>query len=1089
MTDNRSGRRKATVGGEHCPSPGPDWMWRHAVRSRVAWLALGLGSLLGACSSREAALPAPVAMAEQQLTEPVSYNWDIAPILSENCFRCHGNDAGTRKAGLRLDMAEDAYARVPANKQHRAIVPGSPGDSELMRRILSTDPDKRMPPLESHKTLSPRQIALLDKWIKQGARYEQHWAYISPAASKPPASKHSPRALGAIDQFVYARLEKAELLPSPEADRATLINRVTLDLTGLPPTLAEVDAFLADAAPGAYEKVVDRLLASSRYGERMAAEWMDVARYSETDGYLDDRHNRFFAPWRDWVIAAFNRDLPYDTFVTWQLAGDLIPNASPEQILATAFARLGKRSTENGIIDEEYRVEYRNERTELIGKAFLGLTVGGAKCHDHKYDAISQKDYYALSGFFDSIDERGLYPAGYTGRTQGPTLPWPTAEEQRQLKAGNEAILRQEAVLESVRKQVLQDTAPRVRSLVGDVAARDAFVRSAVQAATVAHYPLDSAHGGSVERFKRLAKAPAPDVATPEAVPEGANLPATPAVGSVPVPALPNGIVEGDVLLSDSATPGVEPAGLERPVFVPGVKGQAFLVKSNRGFLAPQLGYYDRTQAFSFDLWLKPREGKPYEDATVVNHQDHTVSTGDAGYTLHLENNHLRLDVAHLTPFNMLSVATVDAIPAGRWTHVTVTYGGSSRAADTKIYVNGQLARTVVRKDHLTRSILPTGIRGLLGGDFYGFSFGTRFRDEEFTDGALDEIRLFSRDLTSIEVQSLHSAKPSTLGGEAARAAFAVLAVETDPRVLAARQALSSAREAANQVQSHVKEIMVLRDAPQIRATYVLDHGLYDQKREPVRPAGLSQVSRWDPREYGENRLGLAKWLFDAENPLTARVYVNRLWASHFGIGIVETVEDFGTQGAHPTNPELLDWLAVAFRKSGWDIKHMQKLIVMSATYRQSSNLTPELTKRDPRNQLLARGPRFRLPAEVIRDSALLASGLLVEKLGGGSVYPYQPPGVWDDTASPYKYPVADAIASDQHHRRSLYTYVKRGAQVPAMATFDFADRNVCTVSRRSSNTPLQALILMNDPQFMETYRVMAERVLRQGGDVSQQLV
>ena len=1095
------------------PVRGDRYLWA-ALASALAVLGLA------ACSSGYQP-PAAVAAAARGVPEKVDYAWDVRPILSNNCFSCHGNDVGKRKAGLRLDIAANAYAPVPEDRRRRAVVPGHPEKSELIRRLLTADDELKMPPKASHKTLSPAEIAVLTRWIEQGAKYKPHWAYVAPRRVSVGRTPFDGQAVNDLDRYVYAKLQEKGLRPSPEADRETLINRVTLDLTGLPPTLAEVDAFVTDKRPDAYERLVDRLLASPRYGERMAAAWMDVARYSETDGYLDDHHDRFFSPYRDWVISAFNRDLPYDQFVTWQLAGDLIPNHTREQVLATAFARLGKKSTENGLIDEEYRVEYRNERSELVGKAFLGLTVQCARCHDHKYDVISQKDYYALAGLFNSVDERGQYAAGWSNRQQGPTLAWPTPQQSAQLAAANRQIAQRQADYDAVRARAAREAVARADALARSGSGAQ-FVKTALDAATVAYYPLDGEYAGSVEAFKRIAKFPRPDPQDAVADPEGANQPlpppglqpagpqstpskgarlqrvslagpaaktAKPAASPLLAPRVPNGVVESDLRLTASGKPGAAPAALERARFVPGVKGRAFLVDSNRGFLPPKVGWFDRSQAFGFDLWLKPRTGKVYDDAVVIFHQDHTISTGDAGYTLHLEKNRLRFDLVHMSPFNELSVATLDAVPMGRWTHVTVTYDGSSRASGARIYVNGQPARTEVLKDNLTRTILPTMYVGVLGGDFYGFAFGTKFRAEEFTGGAIDEVRVFDRALTPIEAAYLHDPASRPADPGAAKQALVELLVATDPRVVKAGQALAQAREAENQVASNVKQVMVLADAPRIRPTYRLDHGQYDQPREEVQPAGLGQVFRWSPRKYPANRLGLARWLFDPKNPLTARVYVNRLWQSHFGTGIVETVDDFGAQGSNPSNPELLDYLAVEFQRSHWDIKHLQKLIVMSATYRQVSNVSPELATKDPRNLYLARGPRFRLPAEMIRDSVLFASGLLDGRIGGGSVYPYQPPGVWESAISMYRYPDADKVPAWEHHRRTLYTFIKRNAQPPSLAVFDMADRNVSTVIRRVSSTPLQALNLLNDPQYVEAYRVLSEHLLQGGGDPNRQLV
>ncbi len=1054
------------------------------VRSAGAGLAV---LTLAACGGYER--PKAVADAAAMVPDKVDYNWDVRPILSQNCFACHGNDAAKRKAGLRLDVAADAYGPLPENKKRHAIVRGNPGKSELLRRILTTDPDARMPPMDSHKVMTPVQIATLEKWIKQGAKYKEHWAYIPAKVVRPKGSPFDKQAVNTVDRYVFAKLDKHGLKPSPQADRETLINRVTLDLTGLPPSLQEVDAFVADKRPDAYERLVDRLLASPAYGERMANDWMDVARYSETDGYLDDRHGRFFAPWREWVIGAFNRNMPYDRFATWQLAGDLMPNRTREQVLATAFGRLGRKSTENGVIDEEMRVEYRNERAELVGKAFLGLTVGCARCHDHKYDVISQKEYYALTGFFNSIDERGQFATAATGRITGPTLNWPTAQQQAEQSRLLAAVNVRKAAYEAARRTAAINLAPRIDAVLAKPGAAGGQVAQALQGATEAYFPFDTAYKGSVEMFKRPRfRQPPPPSTDPAFLPEEASAPRPPpAPAAAPKPAetlLPNAVVEADLQLTPSGLPGGLPAAVERAKFVPGVKGKAFYIDNDRAMLPPKIGWHERGEDFAFDFWMKPRTGKAYKDAVVINHQDHTFYVGDGGYTVRMEGDRLRFEFVHNSPFNMISVVGKRPVPAGRWTHVTVSYDGSSKASGVKAYLDGQPVELEVRHDNLTRTMLPTGVRGTGDGDFFNFSLGTKWRAEEFTGGAIDEVRIFNRALTPVEASWLHNPAKTTINRER----MLELAVATDPQVVAAKTAFAAAVAAQTQAMAPIKQIMVMGDSPQVRPTYLLNVGLYDQPRDEVKPRGFDRVFKWKAKTP-ENRLGLTEWLFDKKNPLTARVFVNRLWASHFGAGIVPTVEDFGTQGANPTNPELLDWLAVEFVRSGWDIKHMHRLMVTSSTYRQSSTVTKDRLEQDPQNVYLSRGPRYRLSAEQIRDNALAASGLLVNKIGGGSTYPYQPAGVWEDSNSVYLYPDAPLAPNDQNHRRSMYTFMKRNAQAPSMVLFDQADRNVSTVSRRTSNTPLQALVLLNDPQFLEAYRALAERSRRMGGDEEQQIV
>jgi hypothetical protein len=1022
------------------------------------------------------------------LPDKIDYNWDIRPILSDNCFRCHGPDAKARRAGLRLDIPEGAY---------QVIQRGKPDDSILVYRITAKDPGERMPPPETHKELSDIQIATLKKWIEQGAQYKPHWAYIPPAKLTSPATSLEGRVTNDIDRFVFARLEREGLGPSPEADRETLINRVSLTLTGLPPTLEEVDAFVADKSPNAYEKLVDRLLASPDYGEQMAAYWMNVARFAESDGFLDDHHDRLLWPWRDWVISAFNRNMPFDQFSTWQLAGDLLPNRTKEQLLATTFLRAGKRTTENGAIHEEYRVEYVLERTDLMGKAYLGLTVGCARCHDHKYDPISNKDYYSLSGFFNSTDEPGFYAPGHSSIQGGPTLPWTDAETDNKIARAQADIRAAETDYAAARQTAAAEAGVRVNTLSSRPAEEiSELLRRSISDATTAYYSFDQTVPFSEDLLPPLRERKQPPTELVSLRRNATlNNPAFQALvggqqgqgqrGQGPRSRLPLGMVADRVVLLPNAVRENAHAVLEAPVFKPGPKGNAFYFDdTNRGFLGRDVGSYDRTKEFGFDLWLLA--AKVYEDANVINHRDDDNS-GGAGYTLDLENNHLRFDMRHSWPFNMLSVSTKQAVPVNEWVHVTITYDGSSRTDGIRIYWNGKPAELDIRRDNLTQSILPTGYAAAFD-QFVGFAFGKRFRVTSLVGGAIDEVRVFNKALTPLEVSYLHNDGAALqIGRDALARGLTEWAVANDDRVIETRDRLTQAREAHNQIVTLVPQLLVMGDTPTPRPTYMLDRGLYNSRGEQVQAQGLAQIFPWND-SLPRNRLGLARWLFDAKQPLTSRVFVNRLWQMHFGRGLVDTTEDFGSQGSIPTHPELLDWLAVRLMESGWDIKAMQKLIVMSTTYRQTSNASEALLARDPENRLLARGIRQRLSAETVRDATLAASGLLVRKIGGPSVRPYQPEGIWEAIGSFYPYPKPAEVPPDEHHRRTLYTFVKRNAPHPEMAVFDFPDRNASTASRRISNSPLQALALLNDPQYVEAYRVLATRAIQTSTDKDQQL-
>jgi hypothetical protein len=1117
--------------------------------------ALATGLVLAACQHYGA--NDRVADASGVPDKP-DYNWDVRPILSQNCFGCHG--AGTQKAGLRLDQSDTAFAKLPENPKKRAIVPGNPKRSELIKRISSDDPDFRMPPKEAHKTLSPTEIATLERWIKQGAKYKQHWAYIAPKDVRPARSDWDKQAAGQIDRYVYSRLERVGLAPSKEADRETLINRVTLDLTGLPPTLAEVDAFVNDKAPNAYEKVVDRLLSSTAYAERMAGIWMDVARYADTNGYLNDGDTGFQHPYRDWVIDAYKRNLPYDKFVTWQLAGDLLPNRTREQLLATYFARAGKKNNEGGIIDEEFRVEYVNERAELVGKAFLGLTVGCARCHDHKYDVISQADYYRMGGFFNAMDERGIHSGGARGTPMGPTLAAPTPKQTADIAAAHKVVVEKEAAWRAAVEQAKRDAAAKVQA----ASAPDqlgAFLQTAQAEDTQSYLPFEKTYRAS---FASLMIGPAKPAARPAGPARPAprpgvikaNLPAAPgaaaapkgppgakgppgkarrpgadgggddeggAFGGPPEEQDPDkvrvatddltkavgkatregrykfinpiaiqkemlrvGLDDKQLVWTADPRPGAKPGAINNVKLIDGPpgKGKAALLNDSIGFADMSIGQFDRFDRYTLDVWVKLRTGKPYEEVSLLQNASGKMGSG---YELDLQDNTLRFTLTHNFPFNMIEVKALKPMPQGQWKHVAVTYDGSSKAAGVKLYVDGAPIPVQVLHDNLTRAAKARGGDSLYS-SYQGFSFGKRFGAVEFVDGALDEVRVFTRALTPLEIAQLHNpAAARAMKPEAVKAGVADILAAKDPRVVKAYADYTAARLEEQKIETGVRQLMVMGDAPVPRKTYILLRGNYDQHGDEVRAQALERVFPWSDK-LPRNRLGLTEWLFDPKNPMTARVYVNRLWQSHFGTGIVDTVEDFGTQGSNPTNPELLDWLAIEFQRSGWDVRHVQKLMVMSATYRQSSNISPVQLEKDPKNTWLARGPRYRLPAETIRDNALAASGLLVAEKGGDAVFPYQPKDVWTGQGLGANiYP--DEVPNDQQHRRAMYTFIKRNAQFPSLIVFDMADRNVSSVARKISNTPLQALVLLNDPQYVEAYRKLSERAIKASPDRDRQIV
>jgi uncharacterized protein DUF1553/uncharacterized protein DUF1549/concanavalin A-like lectin/glucanase superfamily protein/cytochrome c len=1043
---------------------------------------------------------APLAVVRGQAPSPVErridYNWDVRPILSDYCFRCHGPGAESRQANLRLDTPEGAYSALRRPGTF-AIVPGKPEESQLIVRVSHANPAVRMPPQVANKVLSAEQVEILRTWIAQGAEYKPHWAFVAPQKTAPPQVADT-RPLTDIDRFIVARLQRDGLKLSPEADKETLINRVTLTLTGLPPTLAEVDAFVKDTSRNAYEKLVDRLLASPAYGEHMASQWLDIARYAESDGFLDDLHDRLLWPYRDWVIAAFNRNMPFDRFATWQLAGDLLPNPTKEQVLATSFLRLGKRTNENGAIDEEYRVEYAVDRAVTVGTGFLALTVGCARCHDHKYDPIPTKDFYSLTGFFNSTDEPGFYAPGRTGITAGPTLTWTDEATEKKIAEARAAVQRLEAAYEGARAEAAHEAAARADAALANPAELRQTIQRSLDRALVGYYPFEETGPVSDDvipsplpqaRLSPPPLAPAslegpcvsnngPLVSDAECRKRFSEAAATAAASAAGAPRaqrlLPGGLVRDELVSSPSAGGGAPPAVLMAADLREGIKGRAFhFTNDEMGVLGKGVGYYERTQPFSLDLWVKA--GQVYEDSTILHHRE-TENAGNAGYELHLEKNHLRWDMMHSRAGNGISLLSKQPIPVKEWTHVAVTYDGSSRAQGTRLYVNGTAVEVDVTRDNLTRTIIPNG-NANQADQALGLAFGKRLRAQTLKDGAIDEVRVFRTALTAVEVRDLHEQMQRSPVLKTTRQEMIDLLVANDARVEQARLTLTKARDAENEIVSVLPQVMVMGDTPVPRPTYVLVRGNYEDHGEEVPPRGLSRVLAWNDT-WPENRIGLAKWLFDARNPLTARVFVNRAWQMHFARGLVETAEDFGSQGSIPTHPELLDHLAVGFTQSAWDVKRLHKTIVMSATYRQRSDVSDDALKKDPRNMLLARFPRLRMPAEMVRDNALAASGLLVRRVGGPSGYPYQPENMWDGF-NVYKYPKATEVPADEHHRRSLYSFIKRNAPHPAMASFDLPERWSTTARRHTSNTPLQALVLLDDPQYLEAYRSLAAHVLR----------
>jgi hypothetical protein len=974
--------------------------------------ALPVGCKRGASTS-------PAAVVAAAAVRPTEFNKDIEPILSENCYACHGPDPGSRKAGLRLDRAVFAFA---AHERSRpAILPHDPDHSPLVLRVSSRDPKQTMPPPEAHKTLTPGQIAVLRRWIKEGAPYQDHWSFIPPLRPAVPAPKNLAWAKTPIDRFVLDRLDKEGLTPAPEADRWTLLRRVTYDLTGLPPTPEESEAFVHDSSPSAYEKVVDRLLASPRYGEHRAHYWLDAARYGDTHGlHLDDFRSVW--PYRDYVIRAFNENKPYDQFAREQLAGDLLPARNIDQIVATAFARAGVSSGEGGTLPEELRVSNQRERAEAFGAVFLGLTTGCAVCHDHKFDPLTQRDFYRLTAFWNNLEE---FPSDQNRADWPPYVRLPTAAH----RAEYNAVLGRRSKIE----QQIDARRSQARALV-----------------------LAWLHSGS--RRPRPVS-PAGLTVRLRANEDGS----APLANSAPGPSPVNIVVSG-----------AAPLWGEETLFWP-----TFRMDTTTRVEVPGAGDREKNQPFSVSTWLKPYRGTdmsqtPPFGAIVARNQS------SRGWGLYFDHDKLSLHLVHQWPDNLILVESAGpALDRSRWNHVVATYDGSGRAAGVRLYVDGRLLKMKVIKDRLVgtvRTVAPLELgREYPNSNPQAQSSYQDFRYYERELSAEEAARLPREDL----VAEITRRDPASWSEDEFKAVsdFYFERRDEPTRRLAAQ--LPGFDTELTRLATGGPTCLVCQESPQLAYANVLIRGVFNARGPRVQP-GIPGFLPQPPAGAPPNRKTLADWVVSPGNPLTARVTVNRMWQELFGVGIVETPEDFGLMGARPSHPELLDWLAVDFRENGWNVKRFYKQVVLSATYQQSARVDPSLLERDPRNRLLARGPRFRMDAEMLRDSALAASGLLVNQVGGPSVKPYQPPGVWEtgtqDYSNTFRYVAGQG---DDLYRRSLYTFWKRMVPMPNMEAFDEPARDAACLRRGRSNTPLQALVTMNDPQWLEAARQLGERAIR----------
>jgi len=1068
---------------------------RHKLASSAtALLVLVAACVLGpavGCRNRQASVAAG---------RHLDFNQDVQPILASNCFSCHGPDPEMRKAGLRLDLEESAFRQRPGHPD--AIVPGHPEKSELIKRIESTDPHHLMPQtsLGQAKPMKPEEIAILREWVKEGAVYRPHWAFEKPARPPLPAEGQKDGwAKTSIDTFVLAKLKKEGLHPSPEADKATLIRRVTLDLTGLLPTPAEVKAFVNDNSPQAYEHLVDSLLARPSFGEQRARYWLDYARYADTYGLHFDNHRHIW-PYRDYVIRSFNSNKPFDQFAMEQIAGDLMPSKSLDPLIASGYVRLGVSSNEGGTIPEELRVNMARERTEAYGATFMGLTVGCAVCHDHKYDPTTQKDFYALSAFFNNIEE---LPYNGDRPVWAPVARIPKPQNQ---EAYNKVLARRNELagqLDSMRlnqRALIERWLQSRQNLPQPVAVDKLMVR----------LRLDEGGGNTLKN-----SAPNPQPAS-----------------------FPLGKSNGQ--------------WGETTWFWPD-----FRMDNGTRVMLGQTGDFEWNQPFSSSGWFMLRAAPNYPidpSGSLISKMDTTQH--DRGWDLALEKGHLCIDLVNqepnkpvvlhenaaakpaytqdkfeyptpndlpakdlapseerlkkeipkedkpktkpqppapkdTTPEVAIKVLTNPILPVdGNWYHVLFTYDGSGKASGIKVFINGAQVATHVASDNLGKASIRSKAPMQLG---WRYPDATPAQDTRYQD-----IRLYARALSADEARRLPyedyvaevTQKPAEEWSEDQWHAVSEFYLNNiNPSAKAIESEIARLDAQIEKLSEGGDVTLVAWEKPSLAYADVLTRGMYSARTERVEantPHYLPPLAAGMPH----NRLALAKWTVSPENPLTARVTVNRMWYELFGTGLAETTEDFGIMGERPSHPQLLDWLAVEFRDSGWNIKHMYKLMAMSATYRQSAKATPEQLQKDPKNLLLARGPRFRMDAEMLRDVALQSGGLLVNKIGGPSVKPYQPANLWEQVS----YPVSDTVHYEQGHgddlyRRSMYSYWKRMATLPDMDAFDAPMRDAVCTRRQRTDTPLQALVTLNDVQWVEAARALAERAIQQGGKQPEQRI
>jgi hypothetical protein len=933
-------------------------------------------------------------------TEPISFNKQIRPILADRCFACHGPDSAQRVSDMRLDQQETIYQELPSGEF--PVVRGKPNESELIHRIVSDDEDQKMPPADSGKTLNEQEIELIKQWISEGANWNKHWAYEAPQHSPLPRPIKKWQQNNPIDLFVQDRLKELRLRPETSADKETLIRRLTLDLTGLPPTVEEIDNFLDDDSPEAYEQVVDRLLKSPRYGEHFARSWLDAARYADTHGlHLDNE--RSIWPYRDWVIQAFNNNMSFDKFTIEQLAGDLLPTPSLKNRVATGFNRCNVTTSEGGSIDEEYYVRYAVDRVETTATVWMGLTAGCAVCHDHKFDPLSQKEFYQLFSYFFSLTERAM--------DGNALLPPPVVKIPSESQIANQTRITSE----------IKQQAELVQKILADAKYTDSF------------------SGDDYPAFEKSDRIWFDDTLPAGAKPEG------------------------------NPGPWAFVEGPDHPIY----SGKNSSTRTGTGLI--QHFFHGATDPFVIaenDILFAYVYLDPDNPPETVQLQFNDGTWEHRAYW--------GADKAHGAGRNNASNKRLGPLPElGKWVRLEVPATTVGLPAGTKL--NGwaftQFGGTV-HWDHAG----AMGALQLSPKQKESYAIWEHFLKTVSTAALPDPIKK----LVTVEVDQRNEAQTKQL--------MTYYLEKVNPVTMALlappNQKQAELKKELEVIEKAIPSTLVMEDRKEPRVAHILERGEYTEKRDAVESAVPAWLGK-SPIDAPQNRMGLAQWLVSPTHPLTARVTVNRYWQHYFGTGLVKTSEDFGVQGERPSHPELLDWLALSFIQSGWDVKQFQKLIVMSSTYQQSSRITPQTHSLDPENRLVSHGPRFRLDAEVIRDQVLAISGLMIPTIGGKSVKPYQPVGLWKpvgfggSNTSVFKQDTGEKL-----YRRSMYTFWKRTVPPPTMSIFDAPNRETCQVRRTRTNTPLQALVLMNDVQFVEAARRFAERVMNHGGDqIDQRIV